>query len=144
MNQILNFYAQDDKSKLKPLFYSDTKILYISGKFFDVRKQRHIVITFHNGVRANLYIAPPRQQKATTSICEDDISIYSVEPSPVGSCLAQIDFLQSKIAPKYKPELLSKRYELSMPQPFKTDLSIAHYQILSIKSSNLLSAFVVE
>jgi len=73
----------------------------------------------------NLYIAPSRNSKSAASITEDDISVFSIDPSPVEGCLAQIDFLNSMLAPKYNPPLLSRRYELNMQPPFKIDLSIA-------------------
>jgi hypothetical protein len=53
-----------------------------------VRQQRHLVITFNNGVDVNLYIAPARNSKSPAVITEDDISVYSIDPSPVEACLA--------------------------------------------------------
>jgi len=67
---------------------SNPEIISISGRFFGVRQQRHLVITFNNGVDVNLYIAPARNSKSPAVITEDDVSVYSIDPSPVEACLA--------------------------------------------------------
>ena len=59
-NAIKSYISLNQTLKVKLNVGFDIEIIYITGKFYRYKQQRHLILTFRNGVRAHLYIAPTR------------------------------------------------------------------------------------
>jgi len=66
---------------------TDLEIILISGNFCNSKKERQLILTFKNGVRAFLYLAPQRSANDITVLTDDDISLIFLETCSIENCL---------------------------------------------------------